>query len=88
MELILDLLRVVFLLIVNPAVNLPVMLDQAILLGKIILTFIGRNLIEIVIGFTIYFKHIKSIQPVLKVLKPLCHSLNARWIIEKIFFVR
>ncbi|KJR47147.1 hypothetical protein UF75_2444 [Desulfosporosinus sp. I2] len=42
-------------LIVNPAVNLPVLIDQAILLGEIVVIFVRGNLIGIVVGFPVNF---------------------------------
>lgn len=50
-----EIFRVVLQLIVNPAVNLPVLIDQAILLGEIVVIFVRGNLIGIVVGFPVNF---------------------------------
>src|SRR5665648_526626 len=54
-QLIFNPLRILLQLIVNPSVDLPVLINEAILFGVIIIVFIGGDLIGVVIGFPIDF---------------------------------
>ena len=53
-QLILDLFRLLFQLTVNPAVNLPVIINQTVLLQKVICILVLGNLTWVVVSFSVY----------------------------------